>query len=82
MKIVRYKGPGKGPVLITPMLKRKYDFTDSVCSMFPEDADLLAKRCRQSYEILSDADVMALKVKPAPPIEEPPAPKPSKEKVK
>jgi len=64
--LVKYTGKEIGPILTTPLLNRKYDFTKGQCIMLKEDADLLIQRCGHSYDIIeAPAVVPKAKAKPS-----------------
>lgn len=54
MKFIKYRGPGTGPAMASPLLTKTYDFSAlTVYEMSDEDAKILLTRCGRSFEEVS-----------------------------
>ena len=63
MRILKYVGPGTGPVLSSPLLSAAYDFSvNGIREVADDDAAILLVRCGRSFRDVTEAQLEAYMV--------------------
>ena len=63
MRILKYVGPGTGPVLSSPLLSATYDFSvNAIREVAADDAALIKVRCGRSFRDVTEAQLEAYMV--------------------